>query len=74
MSAVINYILAVQIVVSETGTEAFLKEIGKMNLWSYVFITIPFLIVFILIYIFLVRGIKKLTGLSLEDLIMAPES
>lgn len=73
MSAVINYILAVQIVVSESGTEAFLEEIGKMNLWSYVFITVPFLIVFILIYVFLLKGIKKLTGLSLDDLITGAE-
>jgi len=43
-SAIMNYGLAKYLVTSETGTEAFNEELGRMTLWSYPVIAIPAMI------------------------------
>ncbi len=68
LSAVLNFLLAKWIVVSESGTDAFNSELGTMNLYSYPVIVLPCMVitVFALFYVF--KNIRKLTGLELEEL------
>lgn len=70
-SAVMNYILARWIVTSPAGTEAFNEELGRMTLLSYPMIAIPSMIMMMLIFWYLWRSIRRLTGFTLED-VMAP--
>ena len=70
LSAVLNFILAVVILKSPTGTVAFNQELGKMTALSYPVIVLPCLVVtFIALYV-LFRGIKQLTGLPLEQFLV----
>jgi hypothetical protein len=69
LSSVLNYILAIWILVSEPGTEAFNAELGKMNALSFPIIAIPATIVMMLALFYLFKQIKKLTQLDLEDIL-----
>ncbi len=69
LSAVLNYGLAKYIVTSPAGTPAFNDELGTMNLLSYPVITLPCVIVMGFAMYYLFREIKKLTGLTLEEII-----
>lgn len=69
LSAVLNYALAKYIVTSPAGTPAFNDELGTMNLLSYPVITLPCVVVMGFAMFYLFREIKKLTGLSIEDII-----
>lgn len=70
-SSAMNYILAKIIVVSPTGTEAFNNELGRMTALSYPVIAIPSMILFFVALYYLLSSIKKLSGLTLEE--MFPE-
>ncbi|TMN93487.1 MFS transporter [Pseudoalteromonas phenolica] len=70
-SSAMNYILAKMIVVSPTGTEAFNNELGRMTALSYPVIAIPSMILFFVALYYLLSSIKKLSGLTLEE--MFPE-
>ncbi|TMP81572.1 MFS transporter [Pseudoalteromonas phenolica] len=70
-SSAMNYILAKMIVVSPTGTEAFNNELGRMTALSYPVIAIPSMILFFVALYYLLNSIKKLSGLTLEE--MFPE-
>ncbi len=69
LSAVLNFVLAKVIIVSETGTEAFNDELGTMTLLSYPVIVLPCMVVTIYTLFFVVRNIRRLTGLKLEDIV-----
>ena len=71
-SSAMNYILAKMIVVSPTGTEAFNNELGRMTALSYPVIAILSMILFFVALYYLLHSIKKLSGLSLEE--MFPEN
>ena len=66
-----NYVLAKWIVVSPSGTQAFNEELGRMTLVSYPVIAIPSMIMMMLIFYYLWRTIRRLTGYTLEE-VMAP--
>ncbi|MBB5321769.1 VC0807 family protein [Marinobacter oulmenensis] len=70
-SSIMNYVLARWIVVSPSGTEAFNEELGQMTLVSYPMIAIPSMIMMMLIFYYLWRSIRRLTGYTLEE-VMAP--
>ena len=70
-SSIMNYVLAKWIVVSPSGTEAFNQELGQMTLVSYPIIAIPSMVMMILIFYYLWRTIRRLTGFTLEE-VMAP--
>ncbi|MBU2952926.1 VC0807 family protein [Marinobacter sp. F3R08] len=70
-SSIMNYVLAKWIVVSPSGTQAFNEELGRMTLVSYPMIAIPSMIMMMLIFYYLWRTIRRLTGYTLED-VMAP--
>lgn len=67
LSSALNYILAKIIMVSPPGTEAFNAELGAMTAWSFPVITVPAMTVLIAALFYLLRSIKRHTGLTLED-------
>jgi hypothetical protein len=73
VSAALNYILAKIIVVSPSGTEEFNAEIGRMTALSFPVIALPVTIMMIVVIIFLLRDLIKLTGLSEEELVKQKE-
>ncbi|WP_341580941.1 VC0807 family protein [Marinobacter metalliresistant] len=70
-SSIMNYVLAKWIVVSPSGTEAFNEELGQMTLVSYPMIAVPSMVMMVLIFYYLWRTIRRLTGFTLEE-VMAP--
>lgn len=70
-SSIMNYVIARWIVTSPSGTEAFNEELGRMTLVSYPMIAIPSMIMMMLIFYYLWRTIRRLTGYTLEE-VMAP--
>lgn len=71
LSAILNYVLAKIIVVSDPGTVEYNQEIGRMTALSYPVIVIPSMIIMFFALWFLLRGIYKLTGLKLESIFKA---
>lgn len=69
LSSVLNFLLAKWIVVSESGTDAFNSELGTMNLYSYPVIVVPCMVITMFAMFYVFSNIKKLTGLSMEDLV-----
>ncbi len=69
-SAVANYVLAKVIVTSDSGTEAFNNELGRMTLLSYPVIAIPSMIMMLAIFYYIWRTIRKLTDLKLEQVVV----
>ncbi len=68
-SACMNYILAKWIVVSDAGSSAFNEELGRLTLLSYPMIAIPSMIMMMGIFFYLYQSIRRLTGLSLEEIV-----
>ena len=73
-SAIMNYFLAKMIVTSESGSSAFNEELGRMTLLSYPVIAIPSMIMMLGIFWFIWRTVNKLTGLSLEEIMLTDEN
>lgn len=69
-SAVMNYLLAIWLVTSPSGTAAFNEELGEMTLYSYPIIAIPSLIMMMFIMYYLWKTLSGLTGLSLEEIMV----
>lgn len=72
ISAVLNFVLARIIIRSPGGSPEFAAELGRMTALSWPVITIPVLIVMIIALWRLISGIKKLTGLELDDILKTP--
>lgn len=73
LSAVLNFVLARWIVVSPSGTDAFNAEVSKMMAWSWPVIAVPGIVIMMLTLYRLIRGIKAMTGLGLEQVIHGAE-
>lgn len=69
LSAFLNFSLAVYLLKSPAGTPEFNEELGKMTAWSYPVIVGPSLLVMMIAVWMLIRGLKKLTGLDLDDIL-----
>ncbi len=72
LSAALNFGLAKYILVSEPGSEAFNEELGQMTLLSYPVIVVPSMIIMVLALFTMLSGIKKLTGLTVEEVLHQP--
>ncbi len=68
LSSFLNYGLARLIVKSPSG-EAFNEEVGKMTMLSYPVIVLPSMIILGLVFYFFIRDIKRLTGLTFEEVL-----
>ncbi len=69
LSALLNFILASWIFQSETGTEAFNEEVGKMTALSFPAIALPTSIIFMFAMFKFFTALSKFTGLKLEEII-----
>ncbi len=69
LSGVLNFFLARWIVVSPSGTDAFNSEVSKMMAWSWPVIAIPSMAIMMYALMQLLGGIKKMTGLELDDVL-----
>lgn len=69
LSAALNYLLASMIVQSAPGTTAFNEELGRMTALSFPVIALPATIIMVGAVFYLFRGIRQLTGLTLDDII-----
>ena len=69
LSSLLNYLLAVIILTAEPGTVAFNEQLGKMTALSVPVIALPAMAVMMGNIFYLFRGIKKLTGLELENIV-----
>lgn len=67
LSAILNFTLAKFLIHSESGTNAFNEELGRMTFWSWPVIVLPCMFITALALWKLLSGIKKLTGLKLEE-------
>lgn len=70
LSAVLNYILAKAIVVSQPGSTAYAEELGRMTWLSYPVIALPVTILLLGAFIYMFRQIGQLTGQALEEFIL----
>lgn len=68
-SSVMNYILAVWIVTSPSGTPAFNEELGRLTLLSYPMIALPATLLMMAALYYLARAIRELAGLTLTDVL-----
>ena len=77
VSAVLNFILSRMIVVTEPSVDkiAFNDEVGQMMGWSLPVISIPCMVVSGYAFWLLIKGIRKFTGLSMEEVMaQAPQN
>lgn len=68
-SAIMNYLLATWIVTSPAGTPEFNEQLGEMTLLSYPVIAIPSMIMMMALMYYLWVTVRKLTGLTLEEIV-----
>jgi hypothetical protein len=68
LSAVLNFVLARMILKSPTGTPEFTAELGRMTWLSWPVIVLPSMLIMAFILWHLFAGIKRLTGLGIEEL------
>ncbi len=71
VSAVLNFFLAIYILKSPAGTPEFVAELGRMTALSYPVIVVPSMVVMGFALWVLLSGVKKLTGLGLEEIFHA---
>jgi len=69
LSSVLNYALAKYFLISAPGTAEFNAELGKMNAFSIPVIAIPSTIIMIGVLLWLIKSIKKFTGLEMEEIL-----
>jgi len=72
VSAVLNFVLARWLLQSPTGTPEFNAELGKMNALSWPVIVVPTLVITIFALWRLISGIKRLSGLTFEEMMHTP--
>lgn len=70
LSSILNYALAKYFIRSETGTDEFNAELGRMTLWSYPIIVIPSTVVMLIALWQLIKGIQKYTGYEMDDILV----
>lgn len=68
LSAVLNYVLARLVVVSQPGSTAFNEELGKMTALSFPVISVPAIIILTIAIIYTVVGIRNVTGMEMEQI------
>lgn len=68
LSALLNFGLARYMLTSPAGTPEFNAQLGRMNVLSWPVIVLPSMVVTMIIFWQLMSGIKRLTGLGLEEI------
>jgi len=73
LSAVLNFGLARYLITAMPDTPEFNEQLGRMTLWSWPVIVVPSMAVMMLALWRLFKGITRLTGLPLEEILHPPE-
>lgn len=68
ISAVLNYGLARHLLRSPGGTAEFNAELAQMHIWSWPVIVVPSMAMMLVALWRLLRGLKQLTGLEIEQI------
>lgn len=71
VSSILNYVLAKIVMVSPPGTVQFNEELGKLTALSFPIIVVPAMIVMMIALFYLFNSIRKLTHLTLEEVVNA---
>ena len=74
VSSILNFCVTKYIVVSPAGTEAFNEELGKLTAISYPVIALPSTLVMVVAIWYIIRQLKKATGLSMEEMLALENS
>lgn len=69
LSSFLNFYLAFKMVVSTPGSSEYVAEIGKFTGISYVVIAIPCMVIMFGCLWWLIRGLKQITGLGMDELL-----
>ncbi len=72
ISAVLNFSFARAIITSPAGTEAFNKELAKMHWVSLAGLSIPTMGMMVYAMLRLLKGIAKLSGLTIDEILKQP--
>ena len=59
--------------IRDSGSDAFNSEVSKMMAWSWPVIAIPSMAIMMVALMQLLKGIKSMTGLELEDVLNGAE-
>ena len=69
LSSIANFFLALYLLNGkEPGTEAFVKGMGTLNWAGTVVIGVPLLVIMMVVFVWLINRIQKITGLERDDL------
>lgn len=71
ISAALNFVLARWLLTAPAGTEEFNSQLAKMQLWSWPVIVIPSTGMMMFALFGLFGGIRRLTGLQMDDILHA---
>lgn len=69
ISSILNRVLANIMLKSQPGTTAFNEELGLMTAYSFPVIAVPSMIIVILIFNYIIRSLKSLTGLKSNEIL-----
>jgi hypothetical protein len=69
ISAALNFFLAIWVLKAPAGTPEFNEQLARMTALSYPVIVIPSLIVMMLAVWILIRGLRQLTGLDMDQIV-----
>jgi len=69
ISSLLNFILARVILKGIPGTEIYDKQIAKMMALSFPVIALPCTIILVLVFLYVLKKIKTLTGIEFEEII-----
>ncbi|HEX2862463.1 MAG TPA: VC0807 family protein [Lacunisphaera sp.] len=72
LSAVLNFILARLIITAMPDTPLFNEQLGRLTWISYIVIMIPSLAIMIVALWRLIKGLEKLSGLTLDEILRQP--
>lgn len=72
LSAVLNFVLARLIITALPETLEFNEQLGRLTWLSYIVIMVPSLIIMIFALWRLLKGLEKLSGLTLDEILHQP--
>ena len=72
VSAVLNFGLARYLITAMPDTPEFNEQLGRMTLWSWPVIVVPSMAIMMVALWRLFKGITRLTGLTLEEILHQP--
>jgi len=72
ISAVLNFALARYLITALPDTPEFNEQLGQMTLWSWPVIVVPSMAIMMLALWRLLKGMEKLSGLTMDEILHQP--